>query len=96
MVTGRIKPLHMNGRVVHQVGLPFHWGYAGESTGAIANDLTSLVADPNVSIHESKAFVCQVERAREPVDERATKSFAPRPMRQRTPQTPRSAQPEGR
>ena len=27
------------------------------------NELTALVGDPNVSIHEGKAFVCNVERA---------------------------------
>jgi len=32
-------------------------------TGAVVNDLAALVGDPNVSIHEGKAFVCNVERA---------------------------------
>ena len=62
MVTRRLRPLLVEGRVVHQVGLPFHWGFAGEVVGGNANDLTSLVAEPNVSMHEGKAFACQVER----------------------------------
>src|SRR5207244_11880488 len=41
MVTRRIRPLIVAGRVVHQIGLPFHWGFAGESVGAKANDLTA-------------------------------------------------------
>jgi formate dehydrogenase major subunit len=44
------------------VGLPWHWGYQGLVTGDVVNDLSALVADPNVSIHEAKAFICDVER----------------------------------
>jgi formate dehydrogenase major subunit len=96
MVTRRIKPLRVEGRVVHQIGVPFHWGYAGESVGAVANDLTSLVADPNVSMHEGKVFVCQVHagrRAGPPL--RPTQPLAPWPTREPAPDTPPSAQPEG-
>jgi formate dehydrogenase major subunit len=63
LVTRRLYPLTIDGKRVHQVGMPWHWGYEGVSTGDIVNELTSLVADPNVSIHEGKAFVCNVERA---------------------------------
>ena len=62
MVTRRLRPLRVEGRVVHQIGLPFHWAFAGEVVGDNANDLTSLVADPNVSMHEAKAFACRVAR----------------------------------
>jgi formate dehydrogenase major subunit len=31
-------------------------------TGAVVNELSALVGDPNVSIHEGKAFVCHIER----------------------------------
>ena len=64
MVTRRLRPLVIEGRVVHQIGLPFHWAFAGEVVGGNANDLTSLVADPNVSMHECKAFACQVQAGR--------------------------------
>ena len=60
MVTRRIRPLLIEGRIIHQIGLPFHWAFAGEVVGGNANDLTALVADPNVSMHECKAFSCQV------------------------------------
>ena len=63
LVTRRMRPFTIDGRVVHQVGMPWHWGYEGISTGAVVNELTSLVGDPNVSIHEGKAFVCNVEKA---------------------------------
>jgi formate dehydrogenase major subunit len=42
--------------------MPWHWGYQGVVTGDVVNNLSALVADPNVSIHESKAFVCSVEK----------------------------------
>ena len=64
MVTKRVRPLVINGIETHQVAIPFHWGFAGETTGAIANDLTSLVADANVSMHEAKAFVVNVRAGR--------------------------------
>ncbi len=63
LVTRRLAPLRLGDRVLHQVGMPWHWGWQGLVTGAVVNDLTSLVGDPNVSIHEAKAFVCNVERA---------------------------------
>jgi formate dehydrogenase major subunit len=63
LVTRRIRPFTIDGKVIHQVGMPWHWGYEGLSTGDIVNELTALVADPNVSMHEGKAFVCNVEKA---------------------------------
>jgi len=63
LVTRRMQPLQIAGRTVHQVGMPFHWGWEGLSTGDAANELTALVGDPNVSIHEGKTFVCDVQKA---------------------------------
>jgi formate dehydrogenase major subunit len=63
LVTRRMRPLRVAGKTVHHVGLPWHWGYQGIVTGDVVNDLSALVGDPNVSIHEGKAFVCNVERA---------------------------------
>jgi formate dehydrogenase major subunit len=63
LVTRRMQPLQVNGQTVHHVGLPWHWGYQGVVTGSVVNDLALLVGDPNVSIHEGKAFVCNVEKA---------------------------------
>jgi formate dehydrogenase major subunit len=63
LVTRRIQPLRIAGRTVHQVGMPFHWGWEGLSTGDAANEMSALVGDPNVTIHEGKAFVCNVQKA---------------------------------
>jgi formate dehydrogenase major subunit len=65
LVTGRMKPFKLGPkRFVHQIGVPMHFGYQGEVTGDAANVLVPLVADPNVSIHEAKAFTCNVRPGR--------------------------------
>ncbi|MCI0458525.1 MAG: molybdopterin-dependent oxidoreductase [Gemmataceae bacterium] len=63
LVTRRIRPFVIGGRTIHHVGLPWHWGYMGLTRGDVVNDLSALVGDPNVTIHEAKVFVCRVERA---------------------------------
>jgi formate dehydrogenase major subunit len=96
MVTRRLRPLTVESRVIHQVGLPFHWAFAGEVVGGNANDLTSLVADPNVSMHECKAFACQVLAGRPDGPDPAPTARAVRwPVRGPIPDTPAAAQPEG-
>ncbi len=96
MVTRRMKELIVDGRVIHQVGIPFHWSFAGEVVGGNANDLTSLVADLNVSMHEGKVFTCQVEAGRlEGTPIEPTKAAVPWPTRDPVPDTPTAAQPEG-
>jgi formate dehydrogenase major subunit len=66
MVTERIPPLRVQGRVVHQVGLPYHWGHRGISAGDPANDLFPLALDSNVHIQEVKAATCDVRPGRRP------------------------------
>jgi formate dehydrogenase major subunit len=50
--------------VIHEVGLPYHWGYKGLVTGAMANDLVPLSEEPNVYIQEDKAFKCNIRKGR--------------------------------
>jgi formate dehydrogenase major subunit len=64
LVTGRVRPLRMGGRVVHQIGVPYHWGNTGRVTGDAANELISFVGDPNPSIQESKALTANIEPGR--------------------------------
>jgi formate dehydrogenase major subunit len=61
LVTRRMRPLQIDGRTVHQVGLPWHWGYRGLSTGDVANDLTAISEDPNSRIMEAKALLCDIQ-----------------------------------
>ena len=66
MVTRRMRPLRVGGRMVHQIGLPFHWGFQGKSRGSITNDLAHMALEPNVSIEEAKAFTCNIRPGRLP------------------------------
>jgi formate dehydrogenase major subunit len=60
LVTPRMRPLWINGRRMHQVGLPWHWGWKGLVKGDSANDLIAISEEPNVRIMEAKAQVCNV------------------------------------
>lgn len=62
LVTERMQPLTVGGVAIETVGLPYHWGYAGIVQGDAANDLVSMVGEPNVSIEEAKAFTCNVRK----------------------------------
>jgi formate dehydrogenase major subunit len=96
LVTRRLRPLHVAGRIVHQVGIPFHWGFSGESVGDIANDLVALTAEPNVSIQEDKAFGVDIRAGRTLKSrQQPTKRFARWPTQEPSPDTPKAAQPEG-
>lgn len=64
LVTRRLRPFMIDGKRIYQIGMPWHWGYMGIATGDVANNVTSLVGDPNVSIHEGKAFTAQIEKGR--------------------------------
>jgi formate dehydrogenase major subunit len=74
LVTERIPALRVRGRVIHQIGLPFHWGRKGLVTGDATNELISFVADPNVSIQESKALTGNIERGRRSRERRVVTS----------------------
>src|SRR5581483_2234293 len=66
LVTDRVAPLEVNGRTLHQIGLPYHWGPNGYSAGDAANELAHLSLDPNVHIQEVKAFTCDIRPGRRP------------------------------
>ncbi len=63
MVTKRFKPYRIRGEVVHQVGMPWHFGYKGLVKGGTANSLTPHIGDANTMIPEFKAFLCDIRRA---------------------------------
>jgi formate dehydrogenase major subunit len=76
LVTERIPPLTIRGRTVHQIGLPYHWGSKGLSRGDAANELIGFVADPNVSIQESKCLTGNIEAGRKSKQRRVVTSGA--------------------
>ncbi len=63
IVTARFKPFLVNGSTVHQVGMPWHFGWGGLATGDSANELTPHVGDGNTTIPEYKAFLVDIEKA---------------------------------
>jgi formate dehydrogenase major subunit len=60
LVTRRMQPVLIDGKSVHQVGVPYHWGYSGLVKGDSANDLVAISEEPNVRIMEAKGILCDV------------------------------------
>jgi formate dehydrogenase major subunit len=58
--------LRVGGRRLHQIGLPWHWGPNGITTGDAANELSHMALDPNVHIQEVKAMACDIRPGRRP------------------------------
>ena len=66
IVTDRFKPFKVAGSTVHQVGMPwcYGWQYPEDGSGGdSSNLLTPTVGDANTMIPESKAFMVNVEKA---------------------------------
>ena len=66
LVSRRIRPIHLNGKTVHQIAMPFHFGSAGPVQGDAANDLVPISGEPNVTIMEAKAVACNIVPGRLP------------------------------
>jgi formate dehydrogenase major subunit len=63
IVTARWKPLTIDGQKVHQIGMPWHYGWEGLAIGDVTNNLTPHVGDGNTMIPEYKAFLVDVKKA---------------------------------
>jgi formate dehydrogenase major subunit len=66
LVTQRLRPFRIDGKLVHEVGMPWVFGWEGYARGAIANVLLAIHGDPNTSIHTTKALTCAVRKGRLP------------------------------
>jgi formate dehydrogenase major subunit len=66
LVTDRVADQAIDGRVVHTVGLPYHWGPNGIARGDAANEVMPIVLDRNTHISEFKAATCDVRPGRRP------------------------------
>jgi formate dehydrogenase major subunit len=64
MITERMRPFVVAGRVVHQVGMPWVYGWEGYARGDIANVLLAITGDANTSIHSTKAITCALRPGR--------------------------------
>ena len=68
VVTKRIAPLTCDGKTVHVVGIPLHWGFMGQAKkGFGPNSLTPFVGDANIETPEYKAFLVNIEPIAAPV-----------------------------
>jgi hypothetical protein len=66
LVSRRMRPMHLNGKTVHQIAMPFHFGSAGPVRGDSTNDLVPISGEPNVTIMEAKALACNIVPGRLP------------------------------
>jgi formate dehydrogenase major subunit len=75
IVTSRLKPFNIAGQTVHQIGIPWHFGWIHPKDGGdSANLLTPTIGDPNTMIPESKAFMANVSKLKEPSVQPAKKA----------------------
>jgi formate dehydrogenase major subunit len=73
VVTKRILPLICDGKPVHIVGIPLHWGFTGSAKkGFGPNSLAAFVGDANIETPESKAFLVNIEPSTAPKDKEAS------------------------
>jgi formate dehydrogenase major subunit len=62
VVTKRLRPLQVEGKTMHVIGIPIHYGFMGETKkGYGVNALTPVVGDANIETPEFKAFLVDVE-----------------------------------
>ena len=67
VVTKRIRPLICDGKPVHVVGIPIHWGFTGAAKkGWNSNMLGPFVGDANIETPEFKAFLVNIEATTPP------------------------------
>ncbi|HEX4033700.1 MAG TPA: formate dehydrogenase [Solirubrobacteraceae bacterium] len=66
MVTDRMTPLTVDGRIIHTIGMPFHWGPNGYARGDSMNELSSMALDPSSHIQEVKALTADIRPGRRP------------------------------
>ena len=76
MVTERTRPFTIGGRTVHQIGMPYVFGWMGYAKGDIANVLLAITGDPNVSIHTTKAITCNIRPGRRTIAHRREQAHA--------------------
>ncbi len=65
LVTERFRPFMIDGKKVHHIGIPWHWGWLGvmpSAVGDVTNDLVASIGDPTTYIQESKALLCDVKK----------------------------------
>ena len=62
LVTERIKPMKINGRMIEMIGMIWHFGPGARASGDAANQLTPSIGDGNTMIPEYKAFLADIRK----------------------------------
>ncbi len=82
VVTKRLPVLTVAGKPLHQIGIPVHWGFMGETRkGFFCNNLTPYLGDANTQTPEFKAFLVKVEKVTGPAARHAELPNPPAPSR---------------
>lgn len=85
LVSGRMRPLRIDGKRVHQIGVPYNYGsMVGFARGDSVGDLIAIATDPNVSIHESKTLTCDIRPGRRKAHRESDAAEQPVPREQRS------------
>jgi formate dehydrogenase major subunit len=64
LVSDRIPVYDFDGKKIHTIGLPYHWGSNGLVKGDVVNNIIPVSLEPNVAIHEAKAFTANLTKGR--------------------------------
>jgi formate dehydrogenase major subunit len=64
LVSDRIPVYDFEGKKIHTIGLPYHWGSNGLVKGDVVNNIIPVALEPNVAIHEAKAFTANLHKGR--------------------------------
>jgi formate dehydrogenase major subunit len=64
LVSDRIPVYDFDGKKIHTIGLPYHWGSNGLVKGDVVNNIIPVLLEPNVAIHEAKAFTANLTKGR--------------------------------
>jgi formate dehydrogenase major subunit len=64
LVTDRVPVYDFEGKKIHTIGLPYHWGSNGLVKGDVVNYIIPVALEPNVAIHEAKAFTANLHKGR--------------------------------
>ena len=76
MVTDRMTPLRVDGRTVHQIGMPYHWGPNGYARGDSMNELSAMSLDPSSHIQEVKVLTVDIQPGPAPARPRRARRWS--------------------
>ncbi len=70
LVTERMRPFRIGKKTIHQIGMPWVFGWKGYANGAAANTILAITGDANTSINVTKSLTVNIRAGRLPEDQR--------------------------